>query len=64
MFGINSTNSLPDYAMFGRLEDGSWLAWKLLQFTLVKHTLAARSLQNPTHAPRLWLEALYALLRT
>ncbi len=34
------------------------------QFTLAKHTLAARSLQNHTHAPRLWLEALYALLRT
>ncbi len=24
MFGIVSSNSLPDYAMFGRPEDGSW----------------------------------------
>ncbi len=50
--------------MFGRLEDGSWFTWKMHQYTLAKHTLAAQSLQNPTHVPRLWLEALYALLRT
>ncbi len=49
MFGIDSSNSLPDYAMFGHLEDGSWFTWKIYQFTLAKHTLAARSLQNPTH---------------
>ncbi len=64
VFGIDSSNSLPDHAMFGRLEDGSWFKWKMHQFTLAKHTSAARSLQNPTHAPRLWLEALYALLQT
>ncbi len=64
MFGIDSSNSLPDHAMFGRLEDGSWFKWKMHQYTLAKHTLAARSLLNHTHAPRLWLEALYALLRT
>ncbi len=34
MFGIESLNSLPDNAMFGRLEDGSW---KIHQFTLAKH---------------------------
>ncbi len=64
MFGIDSSNSLPDHAMFGRLEDGSRFMWKMHQYTLAKHTLAARSLQNPTHVTRLWLEALYALLRT
>ncbi len=63
MFGIDSSNSLPDHGMFGRLEDGSWFTWKMHQFTLAKLTVAARSLQNHTHAPRLWLEALYALLR-
>ncbi len=42
MFGIDSSNSLPDYAMFGRLEDGSWFTRKMHQFTLAKHTLAAR----------------------
>ncbi len=34
------------------------------QFTLAKHTLAVRSLKNPAHTPHLWLETLYALLRT
>ncbi len=29
--------------MFGGLEDGSWFTWKMHQFTLAKHTLAARS---------------------
>ncbi len=48
MFGIDSTNLFPGHAMFGHLEDGSWSAWKMHQFTLAKHTLA--SLQNPTHA--------------
>ncbi len=52
-FGIDSSNSLPDHAMFGRLEDGSWvIMWKMHEFTLAKHTLATRSLQNPTHIPR------------
>ncbi len=64
MFGTDSSNSLQDRAMFGRLEDGSWFMWKMHQYTLAKHSLAARSLPNPTHVPRLWLEALYALLRT
>ncbi len=27
MLGIDSSNSLPDYAMFGRLEDSSWFMW-------------------------------------
>ncbi len=64
VFGIDSSNSFPGHAMFGRLEDGSWFTWKMHQFTLDKHTLAARSLQYHIHAPRLWLEALYALLQT
>ncbi len=63
VFGIDCSNSLPDHAMVGRLEDGSWFTWKVHQFTLAKHTLAARSLHNHIHAPRLWLEALFALLR-
>ncbi len=46
VFGINSSNSLPDYAMFGRLEDGSWFTWKMHQFTLAKYTLAAQSVQT------------------
>ncbi len=37
MFGIDSSNLLPDYAMFGRLEDGSWFTWKMHHFTLAKH---------------------------
>ncbi len=56
--GIDSSNSLPDHAMFGRFK------WKMHQFTLAKHRLAARSFQNPTLVPHLWLEALYALLWT
>ncbi len=52
------------YAMFGRVEDSGWFMWRLHQFTLAKHTLAARSLQNPTHIPCLWLYALYTLLLT
>ncbi len=40
MLGIDSSNSFPDHAMFGRLEDGSWFTWKMHQFTLAKHTLA------------------------
>ncbi len=63
MFGIDSSNSLPDHAMFGHLEDGSWFMWKMHQYKLAKQ-LAAQSLQIPTHVPRLWLEALYALLWT
>ncbi len=64
VFAIDYSNSLPDHAMFGGLEDGSWVMWKMHQFTLAKHTLATRSLTNSTHAPCLWLEALYTLLRT
>ncbi len=45
----DSSNSLPDHTMFGRLEDGSWFMWKMHQFMLAIHTLAARSLQSPTH---------------
>ncbi len=52
VFGIDSSNSLPDHAMFGRLEGGSWFMWKIHQFTLAKHTLASRSLQNHIHARR------------
>ncbi len=29
MFGIDSSNSLPDYAIIGCLEDGSWFMWKM-----------------------------------
>ncbi len=36
MIAIDSSNSLPDHAMFGRLEDGSWFMWKIHQFTLAK----------------------------
>ncbi len=50
--------------MFGRLEDGSRFTWKVHQFTLAEHILAARSLLNPTLVPHLELYALYALLRT
>ncbi len=64
VFGIDSSNSFPGHAIFDRLEDSSWFTWKMHQFTLAKHTLAARSIQNHTHVPRLWLKALYALLRT
>ncbi len=63
VFGIDSSNSFPGLAMFDRLEDGSWFTWKMHQFKLAKHTLAARSIQNHTHAQRLWVKALYALLR-
>ncbi len=37
---IDSSNSLPDHAMFGRLEDDSWFMRRMRQFTLAEHTLA------------------------
>ncbi len=46
---ILQTHSQTTYTMFGRLEDDSWFMWKMHQFTLAIHTLAARSLQSPTH---------------
>ncbi len=49
MFGFDCSNSLLDYDMFGSPEDSSWFMWKIYLFTLAKRTLAARSLQNPTH---------------
>ncbi len=39
-------------SMFSRLEDSSWFMLKMHQYTLAKHTVAARLLQNPTHVPR------------
>ncbi len=53
VYGIDSANSLPDYTMFGRPEDGSWFTWKMHQFMVAKRTLAAQSLQTPAHVPRL-----------
>ncbi len=41
MIIIDSSNSLSDHTMFGRLEDGSWFMGKMHQFTLAKHTIAA-----------------------
>ncbi len=42
MFGIYSLNLLPDHALFGRLEDGSW-------FFSIQYLVLTFSLKNDVH---------------